>query len=606
MALVLEYIIVGVLVATNLSVGLYFSFRKANVGPGSKVTATEVFLGGRMLKTFPLAASSVVSLFSSTGLIGLPAHYYAYGWHMTWSFLMPLFCIPLGTHVFMPVLYRLRITSIFEYIRLRFNATISLTACVIYIFLTSSVGALSVLAASLALVTVFNVPLVGCIVFIGMSGTLYTALGGLRGVVWTDCLQFFLILIAPATVVTKITVDSLSPNSAIEPLSHLDLGKYIGDYSFDLIREETIWSCLLGSTAMSIYRLCLDQMVAQRILASRTLEEAQRTTCTGAVLIVVFYCAAFSLGAAMTIWFHGCDPSLMGAISGVDQVLPYYVKTYLINAPGLSGLFLAGVVSAATSTVSSTVNSQAAILYVDVIVHRYKNAEKHVRWITHSTALALGISMTVYSVLCAHMGSMTKGNSGAVPSVQIYKSFLMVYNGMTAPFVGLCLLGVLFPFVRAKGAGVATIATVAYQLLHIASILRSGRNLPRMVTSLDYCFHNDSGISSPLNTTFPTPQEEPNDSFILFRVSYLWTSFFAIFATVSLGVIVSAVTGEWKTKEDLSPLCWDYAARFWKRSTVLSRQNSAQKNKGAYLGTATQNFEIDDAALLTQNKQASV
>ncbi|XP_065284497.1 uncharacterized protein [Dermacentor albipictus] len=132
MALVLEYIIVGVLVATNLSVGLYFSFRKANVGPGSKVTATEVFLGGRMLKTFPLAASSVVSLFSSTGLIGLPAHYYAYGWHMTWSFLTPLFCIPFGTHVFMPVLYRLRITSIFE----------------------SIVGASSVFAASLALVTV--------------------------------------------------------------------------------------------------------------------------------------------------------------------------------------------------------------------------------------------------------------------------------------------------------------------------------------------------------------------------------------------------------------------------------------------------------------------
>ncbi|XP_070395677.1 uncharacterized protein [Dermacentor albipictus] len=121
-------------------------------------------------------------------------------------------------------------------------------------------------------------------------------------------------------------------------------------YSFDLIREETIWSCLLGSTAMSIYRLCLDQMVAQRILASRTLEEAQRTTCAGAVLIVLFYFAAFSLGVAMTLWFHGCDPSLMGAISGVDQVLPYYVKTYLINVPGLSGLFLAGVVSAATST----------------------------------------------------------------------------------------------------------------------------------------------------------------------------------------------------------------------------------------------------------------
>ncbi|KAH7937249.1 hypothetical protein HPB49_009520 [Dermacentor silvarum] len=114
MVLVLEYIIFVVLVATNLSVGLYFSFRKANVGPGSKVTAAEVFLGSRMLKSLPLAASFVVSIFSSTGLIGLPAHFYAYGWHLAWTYVTPLLCIPLGTHVFVPVLYRLLITSIFE------------------------------------------------------------------------------------------------------------------------------------------------------------------------------------------------------------------------------------------------------------------------------------------------------------------------------------------------------------------------------------------------------------------------------------------------------------------------------------------------------------
>ncbi|XP_065284493.1 uncharacterized protein [Dermacentor albipictus] len=368
MALVLEYIIVGVLVATNLSVGLYFSFRKANVGPGSKVTATEVFLGGRMLKTFPLAASSVVSLFSSTGLIGLPAHYYAYGWHMTWSFLTPLFCIPFGTHVFMPVLYRLRITSIFE----------------------SIVGASSVFAASLALVT-----------------------------------------------------------------------------------GRTSWCC----------------------------------------------------------------------VDGLFAVLSHSDRSRCCRHQNNTGFFVAKLTDQATEPFG----------------HR-----------------------KVYR-----------------------KSLTMVYNGMTAPFVGLCLLGVLFPFVRAKGAGVATTAMVVYQLLHIASILRSGRNLPRMETSLDYCFLNGSGISSPLNTTFDIPQEEANDSFILFRVSSLWSSFFAIFGTVLLGVIVSAVTGEFKTREDLSPLCWNCAVRFWEKSTFLSRQKSAKESKAAYFGTATLNFGIEDAALLSQNKETS-
>ncbi|XP_072145079.1 sodium-dependent multivitamin transporter-like [Dermacentor andersoni] len=102
------------LLVANLSLGLYFSFRKRNTVAGGAATTSEVFLASRMLKTLPLAASSVASLFSSTGLVGFPAHYYAYGWHLSWGYLAPLALIPLATHVFVPVLYRLRITSIFE------------------------------------------------------------------------------------------------------------------------------------------------------------------------------------------------------------------------------------------------------------------------------------------------------------------------------------------------------------------------------------------------------------------------------------------------------------------------------------------------------------
>ncbi|KAL3204008.1 hypothetical protein MRX96_053121, partial [Rhipicephalus microplus] len=60
-------------------------------------------------------------------------------------------------------------------------------------------------------------------------------------------------------------------------------------YSFDLTSDETIWACSLGSSAMAMYRVCLDQVVAQRLLASRTLESAQRTVLTGALLLVVLY-----------------------------------------------------------------------------------------------------------------------------------------------------------------------------------------------------------------------------------------------------------------------------------------------------------------------------
>ncbi|KAH7949128.1 hypothetical protein HPB49_005554 [Dermacentor silvarum] len=114
MVLLLEYTVFGVLVAANLSLGLYFSFRKSRHSSGGGTTKDEVFLGNRALGIFPLAASLVASVYSSPALVAFPAHFYAYGWHTTLSALTPLLCLPLATQVIVPLLHGLRITSVFE------------------------------------------------------------------------------------------------------------------------------------------------------------------------------------------------------------------------------------------------------------------------------------------------------------------------------------------------------------------------------------------------------------------------------------------------------------------------------------------------------------
>ncbi|KAL3222062.1 hypothetical protein MRX96_028979 [Rhipicephalus microplus] len=268
----LEGALFGFLVLSNLFLGLYFSFRKRDNATDSSAVRSEVFLASRMLKTLPLAASSVASLFSSTGLVGFPAHFYAYGWHLLWAYLMTL------------------------YIRMRFNGHISLTACCVYIFLTQTVGAVSIFAASLTLVTALNAPLFWCNVIIGITGTLYTALGGLRGVVWTDCMQFLFILVAPTTVVLKIIIDSFRPESMVQPFTSLDWQRYIGNYSIDLTSDETIWACLFGTLGLAAYRSCMDQVVTQRLLACRTIKSARRTAVISALLLLLLYMTGFALG----------------------------------------------------------------------------------------------------------------------------------------------------------------------------------------------------------------------------------------------------------------------------------------------------------------------
>ncbi|XP_077489432.1 sodium-coupled monocarboxylate transporter 2-like isoform X1 [Amblyomma americanum] len=586
---VLEYVLFGVLVAANFSLGLYFSFRNSSAESGSDATAREVFLGSRSLRMLPLAASTVASLFSSTGLIALPAHYYAYGWHLFWGGLTPLLLFPFATRLFVPVVYKLGVTSVFEYIRLRFNASISLTACAVYIFFTQTIGAISIFAASLTLVTVFHAPLIWCNVAIGLSGTLYTALGGLRGVVWTDCMQFLVILATPTTLIITILINSLSANSTISPIKDLNVKKYIADFSLDLTRDENAWTCFFGLFAPVILRLCLDQVVAQRLLASRTMKEAQRIAITSSVLLAFVYCLLILMGVSLTIWYRGCDPVLSGAISSTDQILPYYVNTQLVHVPGFVGLFLAGVVCAATSTTSSNINSQAAVLYVDVIAPRWKQAHKHVRWITRGSAFGLGVTMTIYSMLCMYMGSLGR-------------IFLMIYSCLASPHVGLCILALLFPFVHSKGAGVATIITVAYQLWHLKYTIHKGANPVRMPVSLDYCPENFSMSIAASVPTVPSPSGgfKSDQPFYLFEMSYYWSSFFGIFATVIIGVLVSALTGEMRREEAQPELCSDVLVKIWRKSRPpLQMQKNENIKTTGFIEKKTSTAE--DRHLLTNN-----
>ncbi|KAH7960162.1 hypothetical protein HPB49_017469 [Dermacentor silvarum] len=110
MTMVIEYAVFSILMAVNLGMGLYFSRRRK----GQSGTV-EVFLGSRSLRALPLAVSMVATMLSSTGLVGFTGHYYAYGFHLTWNDLTIVIVAPLVAHLFLPVLYELRITSVFEF-----------------------------------------------------------------------------------------------------------------------------------------------------------------------------------------------------------------------------------------------------------------------------------------------------------------------------------------------------------------------------------------------------------------------------------------------------------------------------------------------------------
>ncbi|XP_065284472.1 sodium-coupled monocarboxylate transporter 2-like isoform X2 [Dermacentor albipictus] len=448
-----------------------------------------------------------------------------------------------------------------KYIRKRFNSTIALAACVSYLFLTQSIGALAIFAAGLTIYTVFGVPLVLCNIVIGIFGTLYTALGGLRGVVWTDCAQLIFMVFAPATVIVKVIVDMNASHGIFQSVTDFDIRAFVGNFALDFSHDETVWASFFGCAATAIYRVGLDQAIVQRCMASRTLAEAQRTVQVGTLLLATAYTVQLFMSLALIFWFRGCDPQLRGAIASHDQILPFYVKTYLVHFKGFSGIFLASIVSAASSTTSSIVNAQAAVLYVDVLSRHFKNLESNVRWTTRCLAFLLGALMTSYSCVVVYMGSVTR-------------LLIMFYGAATGPFVGLFILAIAFPFVHSKGAGISTLLMLAAEILALWWSIHNGIQPPHMPVSIDYCPDNNTVASFGTNLTVSFSSNRSPRNTASVSISPLWSSLLGMLATVLLGILISVITGEHRQRHadvtHLSRCC----VRFWRWLGVMESDES--------------------------------
>ncbi|XP_077528025.1 sodium-coupled monocarboxylate transporter 2-like [Haemaphysalis longicornis] len=539
-----DCVVFGVLTALGYLVGLYFSFSRrhrvqvlTNAGASRKFAGAEeqeAFLGGRSLPASALAVSVLASAVNGMTLVGFVGHYYAHGFNVAWA----LCCVPLMAAfvavAFVPLLYGMKVTSVFQYLRLRFDNKVSTSACVIYFVLSLTLGALGIYSAAIGISTMLPVPLPYSIVAIGLAGTIYTALGGLRSVVWADCVQALVMFASPLTVIGKVAYDSQGAIPPLRPLSDFNVTDNILRTTFDLTSDENVWSSLLAAVPFMLVRTGLDQMAVQRFMAARSLVQAKRIAITGATLVLLFFFVVAVAALFVIYWYRDCDPVLSGAIESYDQIVPYYIRESLSNVATLRGLFLAGLLGASTSTLSSIVNTHAAVIYVDVVLPYVHMSQRTAIVVMRLLALGSGTIMTVLAFVVPYIGS-------------IARLFLSLYSICAGPFSGLVLLGISSPWVNAKGAAWAGLLVCALQLWHaVGRSLSAVAHHAMLYRTLDRCppptNSTGSAISPSLEATLL--HENPTDVLPLYRLSYFWSSTFGALLTLGVGTVLSFATGK--------------------------------------------------------------
>ncbi|KAG5276524.1 hypothetical protein AALO_G00106640 [Alosa alosa] len=425
-----------------------------------------------------------------------------------------------------------------RYLELRFNKTVRICGTVTFIFQMVIYMGVVLYAPALALNAGENVDLWGAVLAMGLVCTLYTTLGGLKAVIWTDVFQTIVMFAGQLAV---IIVGTHQAGGITEVWRKAQNGNRISglDLNPDPLERHTFWTLSVGGIFLMLALYGVNQAQVQRYLSSRTEQEAVMSC------YVVFPCQqiVLTLGCLMGLVMYaryGEDSPLdKGYVQTNDQMVLYFVMDVLRDLPGLPGLFVACLFSGALSTISSAFNSLATVTMEDLI-KPYFPAMKESRATLLSKGLALGFGMVCLAMayIASLMGS-------------VLQAALSIFGMVGGPLLGVFCLGMFFPWANSVGALVGLVAGLV-----MAFWIGIGSFVTRLSVPDTLPAVNTTAIPSISNTTTATMMtiitsatSRPTGVQALYSLSYMWYSAHNSATVVLVGLIVSLFTGPMKEKE---------------------------------------------------------
>uniref|UniRef100_A0A182S9J8 Sodium/solute symporter n=1 Tax=Anopheles maculatus TaxID=74869 RepID=A0A182S9J8_9DIPT len=354
--------------------------------------------------------------------------------------------------------------------------------------------------------------------------------GGLKAVVWTDVVQTFSMFGALVLVAIKGTIDL--GGSDVVFRSAWNTGR-LERPNFDInpTTRHTFWSQLIGGFVYWLQTNAVSQNMIQRYLSLPSVAAGRR-----ALWIFVFgVCLLMSLcsycGLLIYATYQNCDPLTTKLARAKDQLLPLFVMDILRDLPGLPGLFVAGVFSAALSSLSTCLNSMSAVILEDFVkpfVHK-PLSQRTINWIMRSVVVGVGALCAALVFVVEKMGTV----------LQLTMSLEAITNG---PLLGTFTIGILIPWVEARSAltgGIFGVIFMSWLSLKAQYWVATGTIVfPHKPMSVDGCTYEfDRSLINVTSTSVYTT----DDIFPLFRVSYMWYTFLGAAVTILVSLLCSVL-----------------------------------------------------------------
>jgi len=505
----LDYSIIVFYIVFFLGMGYFFKDNK---------DSKDYFLGGKSMSWFPLSLSTMATQLSAISFISAPAFVgMKLGGGMKWltfEFAVPLAMIFIMI-VIIPPLFRSGVVSIYEFVEKRFDASTRLILSIVFQLSRALATGVMVYTIAIILQAVLDIDFVYTILIISVITIIYSWQGGMKAVVWGDAIQMIILFIG-LIICLYFGWTLLQEHGGLaegfnpERLKVIDFNTGIGEGN-----EYGFLPMLLGGFFLYVSYYGCDQTQAQRLLSAKSEKTIRQLLLANGLLrfpIVLIYCTmGLVIGGLVTL-----APDFLQEIAATTQkffpeeyakngikadlMIPVFIMKYLPH--GLIGILIVGILSAAMSSLSSTVNSLSAVTVEDFF-NRGKVKLSNKKYMLISKA-----SVVLWGLVCIASAFLFGGSKSAV---------IEIINAIGSVFYGPVLVTFLLAFFSKKvnhiGMNAGIILAVLINLIFSKTIQE--------------LFHIDLGI----------------------HIFWIWLNFTGVIISLVVAYVVSALTTNVEVKK---------------------------------------------------------
>ena len=420
----LDFIVLFAYVAGVFGLGCWFA-RKSG-------TTEEFMAAGRSLPGWVVGLSIFGTYVSSISFLANPGKSYAGNWNpFVFGLSLPIAAI-IAVTFFVPFYRRNGEISAYTHLERRFGPWARTYAVVCY--LLTQLGRMGTI---LYLVALALAPLAGwdvktIIIVVGVLVTVYTLLGGIEAVIWTDVVQSIVLTVGILISVIVLIVQMPGGLSEFSAIAMENEKFSLGSFGLSLA-EPTFWVVLIYGLVVNLQNFGIDQSFVQRYATAKSDRDARRSVWIGALLYIPISALLFFIGTALFAYYAGTPELLPVDEKGVvqaDRVFPLFIVREL--PAGLTGLLLAAILAAAMSSVDSSLNCSATLILQD-IYKRYVRPDANERQ-----------SMRVLYAMTILFGLLGTGTALAMIGVKsALDAWWKIAGIFSGGMLGLFLLGVL-------------------------------------------------------------------------------------------------------------------------------------------------------------------